>query len=75
MATFHVMGLSGHTELEYDRTNPVEVEEMRKEFDRLISKEKSWGYVKNADGSFEGPLREFDPTAEEVFVHYQMQAG
>jgi ABC-type ATPase with predicted acetyltransferase domain len=73
MAKHYIMDQTGHTTVEFDKTNTVDVEAAMARFDELTK--KGFRYApKNAEGQ---PVvsHTFDPTAEEAIFIPQLQGG
>jgi hypothetical protein len=68
-----VLDGSGHTETTYDPTNPVEVQRVREEFDSIVAASHPLTY-KSENGEHE-VIKDFDPTAKEIYVTPQNQGG
>lgn len=70
---FHVMDQTGHSTVEFDKANPVDLASAENMFNEFVSK----GYapaVKGEDGNHT-LTRTFDPTAEETLFQPQLKGG
>ena len=73
MAKHHIMDQTGHSTIEFDQKNTVELKEAMERFDDLVKK----GYapaVKGEDGKHR-VTRTFDPSAEETLFQPQLVGG
>ena len=73
-STLHVLDHSGDTRIEWDPSNPDEVEMARRAF-KTAQDKKMLIYKTRADGSKAEQLREFDPRAERIIATRQTVGG
>lgn len=72
--TLHVLDTTGDTRTMWDPTRPTEVEEARKQFQRMQKK----GYLAHTvrdDGEPGEVIREFDPQAGKIIMRPQLVGG
>jgi hypothetical protein len=72
--TLRVMNHSGDTALRWDKTDELSTETVRREFDRMIKKEKMLAYTIPGQG-MAYKITDFEPEAREIRVHAQNRGG
>jgi hypothetical protein len=69
-----IMDQTGHSEVTWDPTKPVEVQVAKESFDSLTKKGYS-AFRVNEDGGRSERMREFDPKAGKIMMVPQLVGG
>jgi len=85
LSTLTILGPQGDQTMTWDETDARSVEEVRREFDRLVKGARWWAYAYPAtitdavagvaDRATPEVIREFDPTAREILLAPQIAGG
>lgn len=73
MATHQIMDASGHTTIEFDKANTVEVGEAMKRFEELTA--KGYRYAPRGPDGSAAVKKAFDPNADDAVFIAPMQGG
>jgi len=69
-----ILDHTGHTEVTYDPTDPVAVQEVRDQFDAIMEAQRPLVYTM-VNGEQGSVITEFDPSAEEIYMSPQLVGG
>jgi hypothetical protein len=73
MAKHYIMDRTGHTTVEFDKANTVDIEAAMKRFEELTS--QGYRYAPKDETGQPVLKHAFDPTAEEAIFFPQLQGG
>jgi len=75
MATHKIMDHTGHTTIEFDATNTVELDEAMARFNRLVGEQKHTAATRKAGATDYAVTKTFDPTADETLFIPALMGG
>jgi hypothetical protein len=69
-----ILDHTGHTEVAYDPADPVAVASVKEQFDAIMASQHGLAYTME-NGEKGAVVRDFDPTAKEMYVAPQIVGG